>query len=161
MESDPNRRLNLGGKHLASQDKIIGNKDKARIMAENEDRFREVAKGVEEKGSRAYGEEFDPEYIKEIGELTAESVGAIYDYRQEALEKTTVDLMKDYHSFTDEMLSCTDEMLSLQKKRPHEKDSLGQPREVVERQRIARLVGKLDAVMDEIRRRRDFGAQIN
>jgi hypothetical protein len=161
MESDPNRKWNLGGKHLASQDKIIENKDKARIMAENEDRFREVAKGVEKKGSRAYGEEFDPEYIKEIGELTAESAGAIYDYRQEALDKTTVDLMKDYHSFTDEMLACSDDMLSLKKKQPHEKDSLGQPGEVVERQRIARLVGKLDAVMAEIRRRRDFGAQVN
>jgi hypothetical protein len=161
MESDPNRKLNLGGKHLANQDRIIENKDKARVMAEKEDPFREVAKGVEEKGSRAYGVEFDPKYIKEIGELSAESAGAIYDYRQEALDKTTVDLMRDYHSFTDELLSCTDEMLALQKKQPHEKDSLGQPREVVERQRIARVVGKLDAVMDEIRRRIDYGAQIN
>ncbi len=61
-----------------------------------------------------------PEYVRALGEYSAESAGVVYDYEQEIIEKTTPQLEEDIRSFSEELLLT-------------EKRSMGEPRASMER----------------------------
>jgi len=111
-------------------------------------------------------------YIRAVGDLTAESVGAMRDYEAEALEKSPEELRHDNEQATVELLSY--------KKHPYvsakavkASDIRGEmsieikqvplsiaqqllDTDMVEHQRIARLINKLAVTSQEIQKRKQF-----
>ena len=172
--------------HVKGQDGQIESRDKAREMALEEDAFQRIAKTYEtyltstadkkDKYPPSYKkfEEsgMEPGYIRAVSNLTAESIGAMYDYEAEALEKSLDELRSDNERATVELLSY--------KKHPYiSAEAIGAPdghgnaqikveqvpvnisqqlldTDMVEHQRIARLVNKLKVTSEQIQKRRQF-----
>lgn len=174
--------------HVKGQDRKIESREKAFEMAYRYDPYNDIAKGYEqylkktpEQKSQSEAHEFSktleergvtPDYVRTFGELSAESYGAMLDYQEEALEKTSEELVRDSDQATKELLLfAIDSPTELTSMYP-EATVLSQDANVgdrllnsdansaVEIQRIYRLASKINVANNELARRKASGSWV-
>ena len=146
---DPTRHDRIKG-----QQGPILDKEKASQMAKVEDHFQE--KALKHADNPVYAEKgITPEYIRSIGELEAESVGATYDFKQTAREMTTKDLKQLRKDLQQELKLFTNTHLSP----PTGMGEQRSPEEANERARYLRILTKIHATENELKTRSEAGSQ--
>jgi|SRR3989344_1150958 len=173
--------------HVKGQDKKIESREKAHDMAVEYNPFHSIAQAYESflhldaTGSEQRGSEFfkemkkagvSPDYVRTVGDLVAESTGAMHDYREEVVDKSIEELEADARSAEKELLlyehhpNYSATKLSVSPESPRGGMSIQEPTvtqrkailetDMVEQQRIKRLIQKFVVSNTELGRRRKY-----
>ena len=172
--------------HVKGQDQKTESLDKAYVMASAHDRFEKLAKVMDdfskktpeekEKDSNTALKELvalggNAEYVRAVGDLMAESAGAMHDYKEEVADKSIEDLEKDAQSAIKEILSYKHHPLITAEDIPASPDALSgsqgalkaeianwdlRKTDMAEHQRVVRLTYKFAESNAEIGRRKRY-----